>query len=178
MIVIRAIQAETYSEPVWTSGRIDLGWLDGTKSLTANKRVTWDPAKTSLESAQLAVSAYSETPYGSTEMKIYLNGQEIMTKFWDFSGPHIATADILSQVANGPNAFVVTYAKNPVINLEAHLTITATLEYAFSGEEPDVGGDWLADLIDWINHNKYTLVGVSMAGVGIAYYGSRKGWWF
>lgn len=153
-----------------------MGWLDGVKPLTTHKIVRWDRSKTSIEAADLAVSASSETSFGSAIMRIYLNGREVLMKFWDFNGPHVETVSVLDALVNGTNTFVVTYEKNPVITVEAHLTITATLNYAFSGDPPGVGDDWLANLLDWLDRNKYTVLGVSMASVGIVYYGSQKGW--
>ncbi|GAG84540.1 unnamed protein product, partial [marine sediment metagenome] len=82
------------SESIWVNDKIDLGLLDGTKSLTENKSVAWDRNKTSIEDAHLTVSSYSDTYYGSTVMQIYMNGQEVMYKEWGFDGPHIADVDV------------------------------------------------------------------------------------
>jgi len=163
------------SEPIWINAKIDMGILDGIKSLTSNKSVTWDRNRTNVEGARLIMSAYSETSFGSAQMKIYMNGQEVFFKFWDFNGPYVETIDVTSLLQNGPNTFVVTYEKNRIITLEAHLTVTLTLQYSFSGEEPDAGDDWWANAFDWLKNNALILTGVGMGVVGgVIYYAKRE----
>lgn len=154
------------SEPIWINNMINMGIFDGIKSLTSNKSVTWDRTKTSIESARVVVSAYSETSFGSAQMIIYMNGQEVLVKFWDFNEPHIETVDVTGLLQNGLNVFVVTYEKNPIITLEAHLTITATLEFTFTGEDQDAGDDWWANVADWIKNNPLVIAGIGMGVVG------------
>lgn len=151
---------------LWNNARIDLGILDGMRSLKRNQSVLWDSTKTSILNAVIALSADSDSFLGSALMVVYLNGNVIDSNQWALNGSYIKRIDVLPMLYNGANTFEVTYEKNPVINPSATLIVSATLEVEFAGETPSGG------LPDWL---PYALIGAGVAVIGGTILFKKKG---
>jgi len=166
-VTLYPVMLETMLYPIWTNAKISLGWLDGTKALSKRIPISWNQEETTIESAVLVVSAKNESVYGTTVMRLFLNGNKIIDySFW-FSGLYTDRLDVSAFLLNGPNQFDVDFTKNPVINPGAELTLTVTMELTYEGDQP------LPPPPEWPEWWPLVPIGIVGFGVGLYLYTQR-----
>ena len=130
------VRLETMPYSIWTNAKISLALLDRSKVLTKRIPITWIPELTIVNSAVLVVSAQSESVYGSTAMRIHMNGNKVVDFVFYSNGTFVDRIDVSALLVNGNHQFDVEFEKNPLINPGAELTLTASIEVTYEGEEP------------------------------------------
>ena len=135
---LQTTSLELIPYPLWQGAKIVLDLIDGTRNLIKNIKVTWDDQKTLVSKATLVISVKFESVYGTTEMAVFANGNEVDRKRCEIlSEVYNNRIDVTNQIYNASNTFEVTYGKNAIINPSATLTVSATLEIEYSGDSPD-----------------------------------------
>lgn len=98
--------------------------------------IKWDPAKTTITSVLLNVTATSESDLKG--MGIFLNGAEVGGLGWPAfdAGTKSTSIDVKSYLANGANVFKFTYWDSFGRESGVTCTVNATLVVTYTGDEP------------------------------------------
>lgn len=126
------------SYKLWVDKILKIAWHGGSTEASVKKEVSWNIEETTVESAKLRISGRAS---GSTEVFLYMNGQDIVRIGWgiiDDMKVKESTNDVIGLLINGNNNFEVRFCKIGLWPFDVSIIFTLELVITYSGEEPEV----------------------------------------
>ena len=147
--------------PLWANQPLKTAWIARCGSReTKIATIEWDPAETELIRATLVIP--NLTSEECTDAIIWVNNELVKKYTWGRGeGGTVEDAlDVKSLIHSGTNKVTAqlcdTWCSTRL--RPAHASITAYLEYDFTGEEPDTDGDPWELFKEWMKKNWWVTI--------------------
>jgi len=157
---------ETEQIPVFGNQALKTAWIGrcGDKE-TKITTIEWNPAKTELARATLVIP--SLTSEECTDVILWVNNEKVKTYNWGRgTGGTVEDAlDVTNLIHSGTNKFTAQQCDTICSTRlrPAKGSITAYMEYEFTGEDPDTGEDPVEEFIVWLKKNWWIAIPVAGA---------------
>lgn len=161
--------------PVWANQPLKTAWIGrcGDKA-TRILTIDWNPAETSIARATLVIPRLESEE--NTEAILWVNNVKVNTYNWGRGegGTKEDALDVTNLIHSGTNKITAqlcdTVALYPPRFRPAHGSITAFLEYEFTGEKPDTGEETWEEILEWLKKNWWVTIPVA----GLVLLSSRR----